>query len=89
MVEGAKRSRTFRRVKVKTPGGNTKIHYRRRKPAKAKCAGCGKVLAGVARALPIQIKNTPKTKKRPERPYGGVLCTRCTRNKIKQKARQK
>lgn len=89
MVEGRKKSRTFRRVKVKTPGGNTKVQYKRRKPSKAKCAGCGAVLPGTARALPRKMQNMPKTKKRPTRPYGGVLCTKCTRNKIKQKARQK
>ena len=89
MVEGRKKSRTFRRIKVKTPGGNTKVHYKRRKPSKAKCTGCGAVLAGVARALPRKMQNMPKTKKRPTRPYGGVLCTKCMRNKIKQKARQK
>ncbi|MBW3001743.1 50S ribosomal protein L34e [Candidatus Woesearchaeota archaeon] len=88
MVEGRKKSRTFRRVKVKTPGGNTKVQYKRRKPSKAKCAGCGAVLAGVARALPRKMQNMPKTKKRPTRAYAGVLCTKCTRKKITQKARQ-
>ena len=88
MVEGKKKSRTFRRVKVKTPGGKTVTHYKRRQPSKAKCAGCGAVLAGVARALPRKIQNMPKTKKRPTRAYGGVLCTKCTRKKIIQKARK-
>jgi len=89
MVEGRKKSRTFRRVKVKTPGGETKVHYKRRKPSKAKCSGCGKNLAGVPRELPGKMTKMPKTKKRPERPYGGKLCTQCTRNKIKQTARTK
>ena len=88
MVEGRKKSRTFRRVKVKTPGGNTKVQYKRRKPSKAKCAECKKVLAGVPRELPLKMKNMPKTKKRPERAYGGVLCTRCARRKIVEKTRK-
>jgi len=31
--------------------------------------------------------NMAKTKKRPERPYGGVLCTRCMRKTMIGKAR--
>ncbi|MBD3304215.1 50S ribosomal protein L34e [Candidatus Woesearchaeota archaeon] len=88
MVEGRKKSRTFRRVKVKTPGGKTVTQYKRRKPSKAKCADCKAVLKGVTRALPKKMQNTPKTKKRPARAYAGVLCTKCTRKKITQKARQ-
>ena len=49
---------------------------------------CEAVLAGVARALPGKMQNMPKTKKRPTRAYGGVLCTKCTRKKITQKARK-
>ncbi len=87
MVEGKKKSRTFRRVYVKTPGGKTVLHYRRRKPAKAQCGNCGALLKGVPQARVYKMRNMPKTMKRPERPYGGVLCTRCMRAKIIQKAR--
>jgi large subunit ribosomal protein L34e len=87
MVEGRKKSRTFRRVKVKTPGGETKVHYKRRKPSKAKCSGCKALLKGVPRELPYKMQNMPKTKKRPERPYGGVLCSKCMRAKIIEKTR--
>ncbi len=85
MVEGKLRSRTKRRVYVKTPGGKTKIHYRDRKPSKAKCGKCGAVLKGVARAKASVMKNLSKCKKRPSRPYGGVLCTKCLRKKVIEK----
>lgn len=78
------RSRTFRRVKVRTPGGRNVIHYKSRKPAKAQCASCGKPLAGVARLRPYKLRNTAKTKKRPQRPYGGQLCSKCMRTRIKE-----
>ena len=83
-----KRSRTFRRVFVKTPGGLTKIQYRKRKPAKAHCAGCGALLSGVPRERPYKMQRMSKTEKRPERKFGGILCTRCSRDKLKQAARQ-
>ena len=82
------KSRTFRRIKVVVPGNTVKLHYRRRKPGKAHCATCGKVLIGVPRELPLKMKNMAKTKKRPERPYGGVLCSACTRELLKQKVRK-
>ena len=71
-----------------TPGGKNKIHYRKRKPSKAKCGRCGAVLKGVPRERPFKMQNMPKTKKRPERPYGGVLCSRCMRDTIIKKARE-
>ena len=87
MPRGMYRSRTFRRIFVKVPGNTVKMHYRRRKPSKAKCASCKKLLSGVPHELPLKMKNMPKTAKRPERPYGGVLCSACTRQLLKQKAR--
>jgi len=82
MRVGKQKSRTFRRVKKRTPGGKTIISYRLRKPKKTRCADCGVTLKGVARARPVKIKNMPKTKKRPQRPYGGVLCSKCSRQRI-------
>ncbi len=88
MVKPRYRSRTFRRVFKVTPGSRNVLHYEKRKPSKAKCAGCGKVLAGVPRERPFKMQRLGKTQKRPERPYGGVLCSACTRRKIIAKARQ-
>ncbi len=87
MPRGMYRSRTFRRIFVKVPGNTVKMHYRRRKPSRAKCASCKKLLIGVPHELPLKMRNMPKTAKRPERPYGGVLCSACTRQLLKQKAR--
>ncbi|MBU4501864.1 MAG: 50S ribosomal protein L34e [Nanoarchaeota archaeon] len=81
------KSRSLRRVKVRVPGGTTKLVYKQRKPSKAKCSSCGVILKGVLRANNSKMKNTAKTKKRPERPYGGVLCGKCTRKLMIQKAR--
>ena len=87
MPEGKHKSRTLRRIFVRTPGSRTTVHRRKRKPNHAKCGSCGNVLAGVPRNLPSIVKNLPKTKKRPERPFGGVLCTKCMRGLFKNKAR--
>ena len=86
-MRGMYRSRTFRRVKVKTPGGRVVTHYERRKPKKAHCGNCKTELQGIPRALPWKMQRLQKTKKRPERPYGGSLCSKCTRELIKDKTR--
>lgn len=87
MPQGMFKSGRLRKVFVKTPGGETRIHYRRRKPSKAVCGSCTKPLAGVPRELPSVMRNLPKTAKRPERPFGGVLCSACMRLFFKNKAR--
>ena len=87
MPQPYKRSRSLRRVYVKVPGGKTKLHYRKRKPGKAHCGTCGALLKGVPRERPNKMSNLPKTKKRPERPYAGNLCSKCMRVLIVKNAR--
>ena len=81
------RSRSLKRSQRKLPGGGLKVHYRRKKAQKAHCAQCKKVLSGVPEGRPVKIKRLAKTERRPERPYGGVLCSPCTRALFKEKAR--
>jgi large subunit ribosomal protein L34e len=87
MVAGRFKSRTFRRVFTKTPGGSVKLHYGKRKPSKAKCGKCDTLLSGVPRERPFKMQNMPKSAKRPERPYGGVLCPKCMKKLIKDSVR--
>ncbi len=87
MVSGMHKSRTFRRIHKKTPGGKVVLHHVLRKPKIAHCANCGDALKGVPRERPIKMQKMPKTAKRPERPFGGVLCSKCLKQQIKNKAR--
>jgi len=82
------KSRSLRRIFKKLPGGKINIHYKKRKPGKARCSDCSKPLIGVPRELPSKMQNLAKTKKRPERPYGGVLCSKCMRKKLKEQIRK-
>ena len=82
MAKPGQRSRTLRRVSKRTPGSKTVLHYLKRKPSKAKCSKCGKLLPGVPRERPYKMARMAKTKKRPERPYGGALCSACMRLKM-------
>lgn len=87
MVEGKRKSRSLRRVFRKTPGGKTVVHYKIRKPGKPQCAECGKVLSGTPNINAYNLKKMSKSSKRPERPYGGNLCSSCMRKKMIKKAR--
>lgn len=82
------RSRSLRKIFTKVPGGAVKVHFKKRKPKIAKCGNCGAVLKGIPRELPFKMRSMAKTKKRPERPYGGVLCSRCMRLVTINRARQ-
>jgi len=87
---GRFKSRQAHRMKyVKVPGGRTVIHFEKKKPSKAVCADCGDALKGVPRERPYKMMNMAKTKKRPERPYGGKLCSKCTRKLLREQARGK
>ena len=82
------KSRTFRRRTLKLPSGKHTVHYSKRKPKVAHCAICGAPLLGVPRARPYDHKHMSKTEKRPERPYGGMICSKCMRKLMKERAYQ-
>ncbi|MBS3052019.1 MAG: 50S ribosomal protein L34e [Candidatus Aenigmarchaeota archaeon] len=79
------RSGSWTKSKVKTPGNKIVTHYSRQKLSAMKCAKCKKPLHGVGRYLSKQWKKLSKTEKRPERPYGGQLCSACMRQVFREK----
>ncbi len=88
MPAGKHKSGRYRKIFVKTPGGRTNVHFRESKPKGAVCGNCKKRLPGIPRERPAKMANLPKTAKRPERPYGGALCSACMRILITKKARK-
>ncbi len=82
MPSGRHKSRTLGRVFKRTPASRVVVRYKKRKPSVSKCSECGANLQGTLRERPYKMSNLPKTKKRPERPYGGTLCSKCMRRKI-------
>ncbi len=86
MVRPAYRSRSYKRIWKRTPSGETKLAFERRKKIKHKCARCGKELAGTPRSH-LEQRKLSKTEKRPERPFGGMLCHRCLEELIKSAVR--
>lgn len=72
---------------VKTPGGKSKIRILKKKTKPARCAMCGAPLAGVPRLRPSELSRIPRSSRRPNRPYGGNLCSACSRRVIKEQIR--
>ena len=83
---GLKRAK---RVQRRTPGGRTVTHYKKKRRGPALCAICGSELSGVPRVSQARLKRLPKSKRKPERPFGGALCTRCTRYILSLRAQLK
>ncbi len=78
-------TRSLRRIQVRTPGNRLVTHYEKRKPSIAKCGNCHKELIGIPRERPSDFRNLPYSQKTVARPYGGNLCSNCSREKIIEK----
>lgn len=68
MPRPAYRSRSLRRVMVKTPGSRTVIHYEKRPLGAPRCPITGLVIGG----MNGKIYRTGVKIRAPSRPYGGV-----------------
>ncbi|MEM5836740.1 MAG: 50S ribosomal protein L34e [Candidatus Aenigmatarchaeota archaeon] len=76
------------KVKVRTPSGKIVVHKKWAKAGVAKCAVCGKELQAIPRLRSFQLRKLPKSKRKPERPFGGYLCSRCMREVFREKTRK-
>ena len=81
MVSGFLKSRTLRRVAVKTTNGNV-IHYEQRNRGIARCAVTKKPLRGIPRLTNRQFKNLNKSQKTVSRAYGGYMSHTALKAKI-------
>lgn len=79
----------IKKIRVRLPSGRTVIKIKKKKPKAAACAVCKKPLHGVPRKHPVQLKKLAKTERRPERAYGGYLCSSCSRELFREKIREK
>lgn len=87
MVSGKFKSKSKRKVFVKVPGNKIKVHYKERKPKKAICPIYGTPLSGVPNKNPSKLSKLAKSERKPERPFGGMLSSKATRDIMKDKAR--
>ncbi len=86
MVQPKLKSKAFRKVKKRVPGGRLALHYVKKEPSKHACASCKRPLHGVAKGRAHDVAKLTRSQKRPSRPYGGNLCSGCMRGLMKEKA---
>lgn len=65
---------------VKTPGGRLVWRPVDFKRGKARCAWCHQELHGIPSLPKAKIRKIAKSSKRPERPYGGYICSKCLKS---------
>jgi len=87
MAESKIKSGTFRETKKRTPGSRPAKYYAKRNVKKAVCGVCGSLLQGIKHQSNLKLGKLSKTQRRPERAFGGVLCSKCSREQLKSRAR--
>ncbi|MDH5401093.1 MAG: 60S ribosomal protein L34 [Candidatus Heimdallarchaeota archaeon] len=74
--------RSGKRRLVKTPGGRFYFKKIVSKPNYHHCATCSRKLPGMPRGTTVEIRRLPVSKRSPNRPYGGQLCSPCLKRKL-------
>ena len=82
MVAPKYRSRSMKRVAVKTPSGGHTLHFKRKRAKRITFRLCGTQLGGVKNS-----RRVSKSKKIPSRMFAGELCAGCTSELVSLKAR--
>jgi large subunit ribosomal protein L34e len=77
MVKRSQRTRSTKKVKVRTPGARVTTHFRGERASKAQCGRCGQNLSGVATGRSTYVGSLPAGSRVPARPYAGILCPNC------------
>ena len=75
------------KIKKRLPSGKVVIVERRKNPQVAKCARCGAPLQGIPRLIPSKMRKLPKSRRKVERIFGGYLCSKCTKEILRERAR--
>ena len=73
----------------RTPGNRTVTHTKPKKTGYHECAVCHGLLHGTPRGTVVKIRKMSKSERRPTRPFGGQLCTKCSRNVMSFRAQIK
>jgi len=81
------RTRSSKRVDVKSPSSEKRFHYKMETTSTSSCSICGKPLGGIAHLTTVKKRKLNRSKRKIWRPYGGHLCHNCLKIALKQSAR--
>jgi large subunit ribosomal protein L34e len=77
----------MRQKAIRTPGKRNVLHKVSRKTSQAVCGNCGSLLHGIRRMDTIGLRKSPATQKTVSRKFGGGLCVSCSKEFLRQRAR--
>jgi len=78
-------ARKAKKIQKTTPSGKRVVKRGRKKPSASLCSKCGAKLHGMPKARPSAMMKIAPSKRTPNRPYGGNLCSRCMRETLKNR----
>ena len=73
--------------KIRTPGNRNRPQNTPRKSSSLTCSSCGVLLHGMKRMGTAKLANSSVTKKGVSRKFGGSMCSACSRDVLREKAR--
>ena len=76
------RTHSMKKRAIHTPGGKTIIHLKPKMHSKHECGICHNQLHGKPTGRPVIIQKLNKNKRTIDRPFGGNLCSKCSRQII-------
>lgn len=79
--------KSMKKLKKRTVTGRNIIVYRKGRTSAAVCNNCGREMHGIPRLANAQLAKLAKTKKSPNRKFGGYLCSKCTKEFLRNAAR--
>ena len=79
--------RSGKRKYRKTVSGKITIYRPDKKTRPPKCSNCDNILPGVAKGIRSEVRKLTKSQRTPNRPFGGNMCSPCTKRKIIEKTR--
>ncbi|MFW5746594.1 MAG: hypothetical protein ACOCWQ_03515 [Nanoarchaeota archaeon] len=82
------KSKTTRKVFVRTPGGKAKVMLKPKSGKQARCPVTNQKLAGTPKARPRKLKGSSRSVKKPSRLFGGMLSSWAARREIIRRVRK-
>ena len=82
------KSKSLRKVFVRTPGGKTVVHHKLKTGKQATCPVTGQKLHGTPKARPSRLTKVAKSKAKPSRLFGGMLSSWAARREIIRRVRK-
>lgn len=73
--------------KIRTPGNRNRPQNMPRNASSLNCSSCGALLHGMRRMGTAKLANSSTTRKTVSRKFGGSMCSACSRDALRAKAR--